>query len=142
MAAMTVHLDIVSAEKRIFNGRVSLLEVTGTEGELGIKPGHAPLLTTIKPGMARIVKQDGEEEVFYLSGGMLEVQHTSVAVLADVVLRADEIDEDAANEAKKRAEALIADAGQDFDFDAAMVELSKAMAQLRVVETIKKNIAR
>ncbi|WP_133408508.1 F0F1 ATP synthase subunit epsilon [Parashewanella tropica] len=142
MAAMTVHLDIVSAEKRIFNGRVSLLEVTGTEGELGIKPGHAPLLTTIKPGMARIVKQDGAEEVFYLSGGMLEVQHTSVAVLADVVLRADEIDENAASEAKKRAEALIAEAGQDFDYESAMVELSKAMAQLRVVETIKKNIAR
>ena len=142
MAAMTVHLDIVSAEKSIFNGRVAHLQVTGEEGDIGVMPGHAPLLTTIKPGMARIVKQDGSEEVFYLSGGMLEVQPSTVAVLADVVMRADEIDEQAALEAKKRAEALIADAGQDFNYEAAMVELSKAMAQLRVVETIKKNIAR
>lgn len=142
MAAMTVHLDIVSAEKSIFNGRVSHLQVTGEEGDLGVMPGHTPLLTTIKPGMARIVKQDGSEEVFYLSGGMLEVQPSTVAVLADVVMRADEIDEQAALEAKKRAEALIADAGQDFNYEAAMVDLSKAMAQLRVVETIKKNIAR
>ncbi|RYV03613.1 F0F1 ATP synthase subunit epsilon [Shewanella sp. OPT22] len=142
MAAMTVHLDIVSAESSIFNGRVSHLQVTGEEGDLGIMPGHTPLLTTIKPGMARIVKQDGSEEVFYLSGGMLEVQPSSVAVLADVVMRADDIDEQAALEAKKRAEALIAEAGQDFNYEAAMVELSKAMAQLRVVETIKKNIAR
>ena len=142
MAAMTVHLDIVSAEKSIFNGRVAHLQVTGEEGDIGIMPGHAPLLTTIKPGMARIVKQDDSEEVFYLSGGMLEVQPSTVAVLADVVMRADEIDEQAALEAKKRAEALIADAGQDFNYEAAMVELSKAMAQLRVVETIKKNIAR
>ncbi len=142
MAAMTVHLDIVSAENSIFKGRVSHLQVTGEEGDLGVMPGHTPLLTTIKPGMARIVKQDGSEEVFYLSGGMLEVQPSSVAVLADVVMRADEIDEQAAIEAKKRAEALIAEAGQDFNYEAAMVELSKAMAQLRVVETIKKNIAR
>ncbi|MBM7073441.1 F0F1 ATP synthase subunit epsilon [Shewanella sp. 202IG2-18] len=142
MAAMTVHIDIVSAESSIFNGRVSHLQVTGEEGDLGIMPGHTPLLTTIKPGMARIVKQDGSEEVFYLSGGMLEVQPSSVAVLADVVMRADDIDEQAALEAKKRAEALIAEAGQDFNYEAAMVELSKAMAQLRVVETIKKNIAR
>ncbi len=142
MAAMTVHLDIVSAEKSIFNGRVAHLQVTGEEGDIGVMPGHAPLLTSIKPGMARIVRQDGSEEVFYLSGGMLEVQPSTVAVLADVVMRADEIDEQAALEAKKRAEALIADAGKDFNYEAAMVELSKAMAQLRVVETIKKNIAR
>ncbi len=142
MAAMTVHLDIVSAERSIFNGRVSHLQVSGAEGELGVMPGHTPLLTMIKPGMARIVKQNGEEEVFYLSGGMLEVQHASVSVLADVVMRADEIDEQAALESKKRAEALMAEAGADFNYEAAMVELSKAMAQLRVVETIKKNIAR
>lgn len=142
MAAMTVQLDIVSAESNIFKGQVACLQVTGVEGELGILPGHAPLLTSIKPGMARIIKQDGSEEVIYLSGGFLEVQPHSIAVLADVVLRADEIDEQAALEAKRRAEANMADAGADFDYDAAMVELAKAMAQLRVVETIKKNIAR
>lgn len=142
MAAMTVHLDIVSAENSIFNGRVASLRVTGVEGELGILPGHAPLLTQIKPGMARIVKQDGSEEVFYLSGGLLEVQPSSVSVLSDVVMRAKDIDEQAALEAKRRAEAHMANAGADFNYDAAMVELAKAMAQLRVVETIKKSIAR
>ena len=142
MAAMTVHLDIVSAESSIFNGRVSHLHVTGEEGDLGIMPGHTPLLTTIKPGMARIVKQDGKEEVFYLSGGILEVQPSSVSVLADVVMRADDIDEKAAEEAKRRAEAAMADAGADFNYAAAAIELAQAVAQLRVVETIKKNITR
>ncbi len=142
MAAMTVHLDIVSAENSIFKGRVAHLQVTGAEGELGIMPGHAPLLSKIKPGMARIVKQDGSEEVFYLSGGLLEVQPSSVAVLADVVMRAEEIDEQAALEAKRRAEAHMAEASADFNYAAAAIELAKAMAQLRVVETIKKNIAR
>lgn len=142
MAAMTVHLDIVSAESSIHSGLVAHLQVTGAEGELGIMPGHAPLLTNIKPGMARIVKQDGQEEVFYLSGGILEVQPNSVSVLADVVLRADDIDEAAALEAKRRAEAEMANASADFNYAAAAVELAQAIAQLRVVETIKKNIAR
>jgi F-type H+-transporting ATPase subunit epsilon len=142
MAAMTVQLDIVSAESKIYSGLVASLQVTGSEGELGVMPGHMPLLTNIKPGMARIVKQNGQEEVFYLSGGLLEVQPNSVSVLADVVMRADEIDEQAAVEAKRRAEAHMADAGADFDYAAAAIELAKAVAQLRVVETIKKNIAR
>ncbi|ABM01846.1 F0F1 ATP synthase subunit epsilon [Shewanella amazonensis] len=140
--AMTVHLDIVSAETRIFSGLVEHLQVTGGEGELGIMPGHAPLLTFIKPGMVRIVKQHGKEEVFYLSGGLLEVQANSVSVLADVALRAKDIDEQAALEAKRRAEAHMAEAGADFNYAAAAIELAKAVAQLRVVETIKKNIAR
>lgn len=140
--AMTVHLDIVSAESNIFTGRVAHLQVTGGEGDLGIMPGHAPLLTNIKPGMARIVLQDGKEEVFYLSGGILEVQPSSVSVLADVVLRADDIDEAQALEAKRRAEEAMANAGADFNYAAAAVELAQAMAQLRAVETIKKHIAR
>ncbi|MBB1269785.1 F0F1 ATP synthase subunit epsilon [Shewanella sp. SR44-3] len=142
MAAMTVQLDIVSAEGGIFSGRVSHLQVTGSEGELGIMHGHAPLISKIKPGMARVTKQDGSEEVFYLSGGILEVQPSSASVLADVVLRADDIDEKAAIEAKNRAEAHMADAGTDFDYQAALIEIAKATAQLRVLETIKKNIAR
>ena len=142
MAAMTVQLDIVSAESSIFSGLVAHLQVSGAEGDLGIMPGHAPLLTHIKPGMARIVKQDGKEEVYYLSGGILEVQPFSVSVLADVVLRAEEIDEQAAVEAKRRAEAHLANAGADFNYAAAAIELAQAIAQLRVVDTIKKNIAR
>ncbi|WP_110458827.1 F0F1 ATP synthase subunit epsilon [Shewanella algidipiscicola] len=142
MAAMTVQLDMVSAENHIFSGRVAQLQISGIEGELGIMPGHAALLTSIKPGMARIVKQNGSEEVFYLSGGILEVQPSSISVLADVVMRADEIDEQAAAEAKRRAEAHMANAGADFNYAAAEIELAQAVAQLRVVETIKKNIAR
>ena len=140
--AMTVHLDIVSAESNIFTGRVAHLQVTGGEGELGIMPGHAPLLTSIKPGMARIVLQDGKEEVFYLSGGILEVQPSSVSVLADVVLRADDIDEAQALEAKRRAEDAMANASADFNYAAAAVELAQAIAQLRAIDTIKKNITR
>ena len=96
MAAMTVNLNVVSAEEALFSGRIESLQITGSEGELGIMPGHAPLLTSLKPGMARIVKQHGEEEVIYLSGGMLEVQPNSVTVLADVATRADDLDEQAA----------------------------------------------
>ncbi|MCF1428646.1 MAG: F0F1 ATP synthase subunit epsilon [Shewanella sp.] len=142
MAAMTVHLDVVSAEGSIFSGLVETLQVTGAEGELGILPGHTPLLTSIKPGMVRIVKQFGKEEVFYLSGGMLEVQPSSVAVLADVVVRAEDIDEAKAIEAKRRAESEMAQAGADFNYDKAAIELAQAIAQLRVVETIKKHISR
>ncbi|MBV7315607.1 F0F1 ATP synthase subunit epsilon [Shewanella sp. NIFS-20-20] len=142
MAGITVQLDIVSAENNIFSGRVEHLQVSGVEGELGIMHGHSPLLTKIKPGMARIVKQDGGEEVFYLSGGILEVQPASISVLADVVLRANDIDEAAALEAKRRAEADMANAGADFNYAAAAVELAQAIAQLRVVETIKKGLHR
>ncbi|GGI91450.1 F0F1 ATP synthase subunit epsilon [Shewanella gelidii] len=142
MAGMTVHLDIVSAESSIFSGLVEHLQVTGADGELGVMPGHAPLLTSIKPGMVRVVKQHGHEEVFYLSGGLLEVQPSSVSVLADVALRAEDIDEQAAVEAKRRAESEMANAGADFNYAAAAIELAQAVAQLRVVETIKKNVSR
>ncbi|MBR9728892.1 F0F1 ATP synthase subunit epsilon [Shewanella intestini] len=142
MAATTVQLDIVSAENHIVSDRVASLQVTGVDGELGIMPGHTALLTKIKPGMARIVKQDGTEELFYLSGGILEVQPTSISVLADVVKRADDIDEQEAAEAKHRAETAMADAGADFNYAAAAVELAQAIAQLRVVDTIKKNITK
>lgn len=140
--AITVQLDIVSAESRIYSGLVEHLQITGGEGELGIMPGHAPLLTNIKPGMARIIKQNGTEEVFYLSGGILEVQPSTVSVLADVVMRADEIDAKAAEEAKQKAESAMSGAGADFNYAAAAVELAQAIAQLRVVDTIKKNIVR
>lgn len=135
--AMTVHLDLVSAEQQIFSGRVETLQVTGVDGDLGILPGHAPLLTKIKPGMVRIVKQHGKEEIIYLSGGMLEVQPSTVTILADVALRAKDLDEAAALEAKRAAEAQMANQGGDFDYAAAAIELSKAIAKLRVIELTK-----
>ncbi|SHI23813.1 F0F1 ATP synthase subunit epsilon [Ferrimonas marina] len=140
--AMTVHLDVVSAQEKLFSGLVETLQVTGSEGELGILPGHVPLLTAIKPGMVRIVKQHGKEELIYLSGGFLEVQPDNVTVMADVAVRAEEIDVEAAREAKRAAQERIANAGVDFDYDAAMVELERALAQLRVVETIRKGLGK
>ncbi|MGC9821252.1 F0F1 ATP synthase subunit epsilon [Escherichia coli] len=100
---MTYHLDVVSAEQQMFSGLVEKIQVTGSEGELGIYPGHAPLLTAIKPGMIRIVKQHGHEEFIYLSGGILEVQPGNVTVLADTAIRGQDLDEARAMEAKQQA---------------------------------------
>lgn len=138
--AMTVHLDVVSAEDQIYSGRVETLQVTGSEGELGIFPGHAPLLTRLKPGMVRIVKQHGDEDVLYLSGGLLEVQPSNITLLADVAIRAKDLDEAQALEAKRRAEEHIANQdSKDFDFAQAATELAKAIAKLRVIEYTKKH---
>ncbi|WP_438865157.1 F0F1 ATP synthase subunit epsilon [Neptunicella sp.] len=138
MAAMTVHLDVVSAEDKVFSGRVETIQITGSEGELGIYPGHAPLLTTLKPGMVRLVKQHGHEEVIYIAGGVLEVQPGNVTVLADVAVRAEDLDEQAAEEAKRRAEQHIADPGTNFDYAEAAAELSAAIAQLRLIKQLRK----
>lgn len=138
MAAMTTHLDVVSAEEKIFSGRVETIQVTGSEGELGIKPGHAPLLTTIKPGMVRLVKQHGEEEVIYVAGGVLEVQPGTVTVLADTAVRAEDLDEQAAEDAKRRAEEHIANPGADFNYAEAAHELAEAIAQLRLIRKLRK----
>ncbi|MBT0586729.1 F0F1 ATP synthase subunit epsilon [Alteromonas oceanisediminis] len=138
MAAMTVHLDVVSAEEQIFSGLVETIQVTGSEGELGIHPGHAPLLTALKPGMVRLVKQFGEEEMIYIAGGVLEVQPDAVTVLADTAVRAEDLDEQAAEEAKRRAEEQIANPGADFDYAEAAIELAEAVAQLRLIQKLRK----
>jgi len=138
MAAMTVHLDVVSAEQKLFSGLVETLQVTGSEGDLGIYPNHAPLLTAIKPGMVRVVKQFGIEEVFYIAGGILEVQPGSVSVLADTAVRAEDLDEAEALAAKKAAENAIADPGADFEYAEAAIQLAEAIAQLRIIQQIRK----
>ena len=133
MAAMTVNLNVVSVEEAIFSGRIESLQITGSEGELGIMPGHAPLLTSLKPGMARIVKYGGEEEILYLSGGMLEVQPNNVTVLADVVTRGEDLDQQAAEEAKQRAQEKLNAHDGDVNYAEAAAELARAVAQLRVI---------
>ncbi|GAA0359080.1 F0F1 ATP synthase subunit epsilon [Bowmanella denitrificans] len=138
MAAMTVHLEVVSAEDKIFSGRVETIQVTGSEGELGIYPGHAPLLTTLKPGMVRLVKQHGHEELIYIAGGVLEVQPGNVTVLADVAVRAADLDEQAALDAKRRAEEHIANASNDLNYAEAAAELAEAIAQLRLIKNMRK----
>ena len=138
MAAMTVNLNVVSAEEALFSGRIESLQITGSEGELGIMPGHAPLLTSLKPGMARIVKHGGEEEILYLSGGILEVQPNNVTVLADVATRAGDLDEQAAEVAKQRAEEHLNAQGGDVNYAEAAAELARAVAQLRVIQATSK----
>ncbi|MGK2959661.1 MAG: F0F1 ATP synthase subunit epsilon [Candidatus Malihini olakiniferum] len=135
---MTYHLDVVSAEQEIFSGLVQKIQVTGSEGELGVYPGHAPLLAAIKPGMVRIVKQHGEKNYIYLSGGVLEVQPNSVTVLSDTAIRGQDLDEAHALESKRKAEEHIRNSHGDVDFAQASAELSKAIAKLRVIELTKR----
>ena len=136
--AMTFHLDVVSAEQQMFSGTVQSIQVSGSEGELGIRPNHAPLLTAIKPGMVRIVKEHGEEEIIYISGGVLEVQPGATTVLADTAIRGEELDVARALEAKRKAEEHMNGSHGDVDFALASAELAKAIAKLRVIELIKK----
>ena len=138
--AMTIHVDIVSAEKQLFSGLAELIVVTGSEGEIGIKPGHAPLLTSLKPGQVRMNKQNGEEEVYYISGGMLEVQTNTVTILADTAIRAADLDEATAIEAKKRAEEALANRQADFDYTKAAVELAQAIAQIQAIRKLRKKL--
>lgn len=135
--AMTYHLDVVSAEQQMFSGLVEKIQVTGSEGELGIYPGHAPLLTAIKPGMIRIVKQHGHEEFIYLSGGILEVQPGNVTVLADTAIRGGISTKREPWKRNVRLKSTLAAHG-DVDYAQASAELAKAIAQLRVIELTKK----
>ena len=136
--AMTIHCDIVSAEEEIFSGRVTMVSATGAIGELGIMPGHAPLLTGIRPGPVRLSMDQGEEEVFFASGGFLEVQPGVVTILADTALRAEDIEEAAALEAQSAAERTLSDQSAGIEFSAAAAALSEAMAQQRTLAELKK----
>ena len=136
--AMTIHCDIVSAEEEIFSGLVTMVSATGSLGELGIMPGHAPLLTRIRPGPVRLKFDNGEEEVFFASGGFLEVQPAVVTVLADTAVRAEDIDEAAALEAQQAAERALEDRAADIEFSVAAAQLAEAMAQQRTVAELKK----
>ena len=135
---MTVQCDIVSAEREIFSGLVEMVITTGSLGEVGIAYGHAPLLTGIKPGPVRLIKQGGAEEIFFVSGGYLEVQPYHVTVLADTALRADDMDEAAALEAQQLAQQQLADQSSEIDFQRAAAQLAEAAAQLRTLQAIKR----
>ncbi|MBX3708417.1 MAG: F0F1 ATP synthase subunit epsilon [Gammaproteobacteria bacterium] len=138
MNVATLRLDIVSAEKQIFSGEVATVFVTGEMGELGIAPGHSQLLTTLKPGYVRAILSNKEEEVFYVSSGMLEVQPYIVSVLADTVMRADDIDEASALAAKEQAEKSLAGKMSSIDVAKATAELAEAIAQIRAIQHLKK----
>lgn len=135
---MTVQCDIVSAEKQLFSGMVQQLSVTGVDGELGIMPGHAPLLTHLKPAPVHVTLEDGTKEIFYASGGFLEVQPRVITVLADSAERAEDVDEAQAEEAKQRAIEMLEGKNSELDYSRASARLSQAMAQLKTVEELKR----
>lgn len=136
----TMQIEIVSAEISIFSGETTHVIVTGLLGELGIYPGHTQLLTALKPGPVRIVKPDGEDEILYISGGILEVQPQLISILADTAIRAADLDELAALEAKEHAERVLSDKQADIDYAKATAELAQAVAQLQVISKLKKKL--
>jgi len=135
--ATTVHCSIVSAEQEVFSGLIEMIVATGSLGELGIKPGHAPLLSGIKPGPVRLILEGGEEEVFFASGGYIEVQPTTVTILADTAIRAGNIDEAAAAEAERKAQAELNDNRADVDFARVSADLQEQAAMLRTVRKLR-----
>lgn len=139
MALTSFKLDVVSAEGHFFSGEALRIRVTGSEGELGIFPGHTALLTSIKPGMVGIVKEDGEEEIMYLSGGILEVQPTAVTILADTVIRANDLDQARAKAAVEKAVQKLKDQDSNISYAQASAELAKALAKIRVIQMTEKN---
>lgn len=140
--AMTMHVDIVSAEAEIFSGPAVMVFAPAVMGEVGVMPRHAPLLTKLKPGEVRVVKPDNQEESFFVSGGMLEILPQGVTVLSDTALRAADIDEAEALKAKERAEKELADNKGDVDYARAESELAEAIAKIQAIRNIKKKLGK
>ena len=137
---LRVHVDVVSAEEEIFSGETDFAVFPGEAGELGIYPRHTPLLTRVKPGTVRLKIPDRDEyELVYVSGGVLEVQPTLITLLADTAIRAHDLDEAKALEAKKRAEEALANRQAEMDYAAAEVELAQAIAQLQAIQRLRKH---
>lgn len=135
---MTIHIDIVSAEREIFSGLAEMVFAPAELGEVGISPRHAPLITKLKPGEVRVKVNDKESYPFYVSGGILEVQPHLVTILTDTAMRAKDIDEAAAMEAKARAEEALADKSGKIDYATAQAQLAQAVMQLRTLERLRK----
>ena len=133
-----MHLDIVSAEEEIFSGNVKNIIAAAMMGEVGIFPKHTPMITPLKPGEVKIITDQDEEKLFFISGGVLEVQPDIVTVLADTAIRGEDLDEAKAAESKKRAEEALADKSDNIDAAKALAELAQAAAQLKMIEKIRK----
>ena len=136
--AMMIHVDIVSAEGEIHSGQAEMVYAPAIMGEVGIAPRHTPLVTRLKPGEIRVDTGRGEMKHFFVSGGILEVQPHVVTVLADTAIRAHDLDEAAAEDAKRRAEEALSGQQADFEYAKAKSELAEAVAQLRTIERIRK----
>ncbi|MCG8381601.1 MAG: F0F1 ATP synthase subunit epsilon [Gammaproteobacteria bacterium] len=137
--SMTMHVDVVSAEKQVYSGPVTMLVAPAEMGEVGIAPRHAPLVTRIKPGEIRVTLSSGEEQSFFVSGGILEVQKSVVTILADTAIRASDIDEAEAIAAKERAEEALREQKDSIDFTQVQRELAEAAARLSLIQKIKKS---
>lgn len=136
----TIRVQIVSAEKNLFDGEATMVVATAAYGEMGILPGHAPLLADLSPGQIRLHMADKTEMVFYVSGGVIEVQPNLIIILADTAERAENVSEAAAAAAKERAEKLLSDQSSDIDYAAVRAELAQAVAQLAALKRIRKII--
>ncbi len=136
--AMTIRVDIVSAEGAIHSGSATMVYATAELGEVGIAPRHTAFISRLRPGDVRVQNEAGEQEHFYVSGGVLEVQPNLVTVLADTAIRARDLDEAAAMEAKRRAEDALAGQTAEFEYAKAQSELAEAVAQLRAIEKLRK----
>jgi len=137
--AMTIHLDVVSAEESIFSGLAEFVAIPAVMGEVGIYPHHAPMITKIKPGAVRVkVPHQEEETLIFVSGGLLEVQPGVITVLADTAIRGHDLDEASALEAKRVAEEAMRDRGSEIDYAQAQAELAEAVAQLRAIQKLRK----
>ncbi len=136
--AMTIHIDIVSAETEIFSGRAEMVVAPGILGDVGIAPQHSQMITRLRPGEVRVRVAGGEEESFYVSGGILEVQPHVITVLSDTALRAHDLDEAAALKAKEKAEHALKDRAADLDYAKAQSELVQAAAQLQAIQRLRK----
>lgn len=138
--SMTVHVDVVSAEESIFSGLAEFVVLPGEAGELGILPGHMPLMTRIKPGAVRLkLPQQEQEELIFVAGGILEVQPGIVTVLADTAIRGKDLDEAKAIDAKRRAEEAMADRSAEMDYARAQAELAEAVAQLAAIQKLRRS---
>ena len=135
---MTIHVDIVSAEREIFSGLAEMVFAPAELGEVGISPRHAPLITKLNPGEVRVKVSDNESYPFYISGGLLEVQPHLVTILADTAIRAKDIDEAAAIEAKAKAEEALADKSGKIDYATAQAQLAQAVMKLRTLDRLRK----
>ena len=138
----TIRCDIVSAHEEIFSGEVAMVFAPGIAGELGISPRHAPLITELKPGPVRVQDEAGEEQFYFVSGGIIEVQPHVVTVLADTAIRGEDLDQAAAEAAKAEAERELADRKGGMDIAAAQAKLMEAVAQLQAVERLRKSAKR
>ncbi len=137
--AMTIHVDVVSAEESIFSGLAEFVVLPGEAGELGILPGHMPLITRIRPGAVRLkLPQQDADELIFVAGGLLEVQPGLITVLADTAIRGRDLDEAKAAEAKQRAEEALSNRGSELDYARAQAELAEAVAQLAAIQKLRK----